>query len=164
MEANFLSRSKTKKFLPKSLTSLQKNITLPQTVSPDPCDLAQDVLEFMLEIKALDAVIYDVQETSSISKYVAIASGTSVRHVKGIVDNAKEQLVKKGIHPERIDGYQEGEWIVMDYSDVIVHVFYEPKRQYFKIDELFENSKKLKLNEELHSRVRSLKTGMHSLA
>lgn len=159
-----MSRSKTKKFLPKSLTLVKKNIKLPPTVSLDPCNLAQAVLEYMLEIKALDSVIYDVEETSTISKYVVIASGTSLRHVKGIVDNTKEQLVKKGIHPESIDGYQEGEWIVMDYSDVIVHVFYEPKRQYFKLDELFENSKKLKLNDSLNSQVRSLKTGMHSLA
>lgn len=124
---------------------------------------AENALEYILEIKALDGIVYDVKNTSSIADYIIVASGTSHRHVKGIVDNVKEKLLAHNIPPQRIEGYQEGEWIVMDYASVIIHLFFEPKRQYFKFDELFKNEKKMLLSEELNSQVRSLKTGMHSL-
>lgn len=124
---------------------------------------AELALEHVLELKALDAVVYDVNDSSNIADFILVASGTSNRHTRGIVDNVKEKLSAIGINPDRIEGYQDGEWIVMDYSNVILHIFFEPKRQYFRIDDLFKDQKKMKLKEHLNTQVRALKTGMHSL-
>jgi ribosome-associated protein len=125
--------------------------------------LAECALEHVLELKGLDAVVYEVHESSSIADYILVASGTSARHVRGIVDNVKEKLAATHRTPARIEGYQDGEWIVMDYSDIIIHIFFEPKRQHFKFDELFKDQKKMKLKDHLNTQVRAFKTGMHSL-
>ena len=126
-------------------------------------ELAKKVIEFALEQKSLDTVGFDVTKVSNIANFIVIASGTSSRHVKGIADKIESNLVKYNQHPIRTDGYDEGEWIVMDFGDVIVHLFYEPKRQYYELDALMNSAEKLVLNEELTSQIRNLKTGMHSL-
>jgi len=125
--------------------------------------VAESALSGALSQKALDAVIYDVRGKSSITDYIMIASGTSGRHVKGISDRVNETLSSLGQSCQHTDGYEEGEWVVLDYGDVIIHIFYEPKRQEYRFDELLKSSEKLPLPEELYRQVRSLKTGMHDL-
>lgn len=159
-----MTRTKIRKFLPES-TSSQKN-TLNELGSLNQLEsdkLAELLVEFAINQKALDAIVFDVREISSIAQYIIVASGTSTRHVKGIIDKIKEGALTSGIAPERIDGYQEGEWVVMDYADVIVHLFYEPKRQEYRFDELLKNAERLDLDPELFSEIRTLKTGMHQL-
>ncbi len=160
LEASLISRP-----VSRSGTDLFKNKTTKNRTAYkiEPKALTETALEFVLELKALDAVVYDVRESSSIADYIIVASGTSGRHVKGIVDNVKEKLSSRNISPDRIEGDQDGEWVVMDYSNVIIHIFFEPKRQYFKLDELFKDQKKMELKDHLNTQVRALKTGMHSL-
>lgn len=129
-----------------------------------PVKVAEHALSAALEQKALDGVIYDVRGKSSIAEFIMIASGTSSRHVKGVADRIKDNLLELGINIQRTDGYEDGEWIVLDYGDVIVHIFYEPKRQEYRFDDLLKKADKLPLPEELFKQVRSLKTGLHNLA
>ena len=65
-----------------------------------------------------------------------------------------------GETPICIDGYDKAEWILVDYSNIILHVFYEPKRQYYKFDELWESGKEVTLSPELDTLVKRFKTGI----
>jgi ribosome-associated protein len=147
----------------KNKKSLINNKPGPSSARPEGEVLIETALEHVLELKALDAVVYNVRDTSSIADYLIVASGTSARHVKGIADNVKEKLSRSNISPQRIEGYQDGEWIVMDYADIIIHLFFEPKRQYFRFDELFGEEKKMPLKDSLNRQVRAFRTGMHPL-
>jgi ribosome-associated protein len=126
-------------------------------------DLTKKIINLAIDQKALDTVGFDVQAVSSIAKYIVITSGTSSRHVKGICDNIKNGLENMNINVSRFDGYDEGEWVVLDYDDIIVHIFYEPKRQYFQFDSLMNSAEKLELDDDLMKKVRQFKTGLHAL-
>ncbi len=89
-----------------------------------------------------------------------ILSATSERHAKGIVDNIIKGLKKGGIAPDCIDGYDKAEWILIDYGSIIIHVFFEPKRQYYNFDELWVNAKEVELKPELSSQIKRFKTGI----
>lgn len=125
--------------------------------------VANHIIELALDQKALDTVGFDVHKVSSLAKFIIIASGTSSRHVKGIADKIKDGLEPFDIHPSRTDGYDEGEWVVIDYDDIIVHLFFEPKRQYYEFDALMNGAEKLVLSQELKEQVRQFKTGLHQL-
>lgn len=126
-------------------------------------DLAKKIVELCLFQKSLDTVAYDVSSVSNIAKIVIIASGTSNRHVKGISDKIMSGLKDIHTEPSRIDGYDDGEWIVLDYDDVIVHLFFEPKRQYYEFDSLFIGAEKIELPEVLRTKARQFKTGLHAI-
>lgn len=111
--------------------------------------------------KALDVRGLDISETSDIADYFIICSGTSQRHVKGIADKLQADLAKFGERPLSVNGYNEGEWVVLDYGDLIVHIFYEPMRQHYGLDELWgTRSVEIEPPEELHEHMRMLKTGI----
>lgn len=125
--------------------------------------ITNKVIESALSQKSLDTVAYDVSKISNIARCLIIASGTSFRHVKGICDKIKLELERDNISPTRIDGYEDGEWIVMDFDDIIVHLFFEPKRQYYEFDSLFIGAEKIDLPDDLKSQARQLKTGLHAI-
>ncbi|MCL4160010.1 UNVERIFIED_CONTAM: hypothetical protein GTU68_008298 [Idotea baltica] len=95
----------------------------------------------------------------SFADHFLIVSGTSERHVKGIADGISKRLGAEGIPLRSKTGYDRGEWIVMDYGDLIVHVFYEPSRQYYELDELWSSAPLVELNESLKEEMRFLRTG-----
>jgi len=82
--------------------------------------------EEALEYKAQDLLILDVSRLSSFADYFIICSGRSSRQVQGIAENLQSALRRRGFRPAGIEGSREGHWILMDYGDVIVHIFYEP--------------------------------------
>ncbi|MFH0725851.1 MAG: ribosome silencing factor [Pseudomonadota bacterium] len=94
--------------------------------------------------KASRLVMLDVHGLSSITDVVLICSGQSNRQVTAIADHIKVDLKKQGIRPLSIEGLQEGHWVVMDYGDVIIHVFYEPIRIFYDIEGLWADAKRIK--------------------
>ena len=117
-------------------------------------------LKAAVDQKSLDVRSLDLEGISSIASYFIIASGTSERHVKGIADKIRLELSKEGYKPAHLDGYDNAEWIVMDYLDFFVHIFYEPTRQFYEFDKLWENAKPVELPRELEEAVKKLRTGM----
>jgi ribosome-associated protein len=100
-----------------------------------------------------------VRGISTIADFFVIGSGTSQRHTQGIADKVEAALKEIGERPASVGGYENGEWIIMDYGDLIVHVLYEPARQFYKLDELWRDARKLSFGAELEERVRKLRTG-----
>jgi len=99
---------------------------------------------------------------TDIADYFVIVSGTSNRHVTGIADKIRSALRELNEMPMNSSGFEAGEWIVLDYGDLIVHVFLEPTRQYYLFDELWGTASQLELSPELADGVRKLRTGMIS--
>ena len=86
--------------------------------------------------KAIDLQILDIKKESTLADYFVIVSGTSNPHIKALADNVEEELKKENIYPNKIEGYNT-EWILMDYGDIIVHIFTERERHNYKIEELY---------------------------
>lgn len=103
-----------------------------------------------LHHKALDLVVLEVSRFSSFADYFIICSGTSSRQVQGIADNVERGLRARGIKPIGSEGRQEGHWVLMDYADVIIHIFYEPVRGVYDLESLWSEAPRV---EGVHSEV-----------
>ena len=88
-------------------------------------------------------VLLKVRELSSFADYFIICSGTSDRQVRSIADHIEERLKKEGVLPLGIEGRQGGQWILMDYGEVIFHVFYEATREFYDIERLWAEAPSL---------------------
>ncbi len=87
--------------------------------------------------KAEDIRVLDVAGITSIADYFLLASGGSANQVKSLSDYVEEQLAKEGKHPIRTEGYATGEWITLDYGDVLIHVFRRETREFYDLERLW---------------------------
>jgi ribosome-associated protein len=102
---------------------------------------------FALDKKALDVKILEIGRISSIADYLVLASGTSDKQTQAIADSVKKGLKIFGKALD-VEGLREGNWVVIDYGDVIVHIFQEKVRSYYNLDELWEKAPVLEIPEE----------------
>jgi ribosome-associated protein len=99
---------------------------------------------FALEKKALDVKVLEIKKLSSIADYLVLASGRSDKQTQAIADSVKEGLKQYG-KALNIEGMTEGRWVIIDYGDIIVHVFQEEVRRYYNLDELWGNAPLLEI-------------------
>ena len=95
------------------------------------------------EKQAENVVVLDVHELIVITDYFVICSGTSDRQVKTIVEEVEEDLRERGLRPVRREGEQEARWVLLDYVDVVVHVFAEEEREYYDLERLWRDAPRL---------------------
>ena len=95
------------------------------------------------EKKALNVVLLDVSSISVVTDFFVIASGESKRQIKACVDHVEEILAKKDIYPDHLEGVLNLEWVLMDYGDVIVHVFTEEARAYYDLEGLWGDAPRI---------------------
>lgn len=100
-----------------------------------------------LEKKACDLVVLDVHEHTSIADYFIVCSGRSDRQVQSIAQGLEDDAAEEGIKPFAVEGTQRGHWVLMDFSDVIVHIFYQPVRQFYDLDGLWGHAPRAQLPE-----------------
>ena len=93
---------------------------------------------------AENLVILDVTDVTNFTNYFIIASGTSDRQVQAISDSIQEKMKEHKVLPIGVEGYNEGKWILMDYDDVIIHIFYEPIRELYDLEKLWHDAKKVR--------------------
>lgn len=98
-----------------------------------------------LDKKAEDVVILDVRELAGYTDYFVVASGTSDRQVSAIADSIEEQMKKAGHRPIGIEGYTRGHWVLMDFGDVVAHVFYDEARAFYDIEGLWADAARMPL-------------------
>jgi ribosome-associated protein len=102
------------------------------------------------ERKALEMVAIDIREIASFAEYFLVCSGTSTRQVQAIADEVMERLRdERNARPLHTEGYETATWILLDYGDLIVHVFTEDPRQFYQLERLWRDAKRVELPEEL---------------
>lgn len=98
-----------------------------------------------LDRKALDLVVLDVRGLSSVTDYFLVCSGRSTTHVQTIVDAIRDELKQAGVRPLHAEGQAESGWVLLDYGDVLVHVFLEDTRAYYALERLWGDAPALAL-------------------
>ena len=104
-------------------------------------DLAKLAIAGLDEKKAQDIKIIDISEVSVMADYFIIASGTNRNQVQAMADNVEEKLHKEGVNPRQIEGYQTANWILMDFNDIIVHIFNEEDRLFYNLEKIWMDGK-----------------------
>ncbi|HBG08041.1 MAG: ribosome silencing factor [Geobacteraceae bacterium GWC2_58_44] len=102
---------------------------------------------FALDKKALDVKILEIKRISSIADYLVLASGRSDRQVQAIAESVKVEM-KPFDRPIDMEGVEEGRWVVIDYGDIIVHIFQEEVRRIYNLDELWGRAPQLEIPKE----------------
>ncbi|MBU3915917.1 ribosome silencing factor [bacterium] len=97
------------------------------------------IVQAALDLKACDLMEIDMEGRSSLSEYVILCHGTSSAHAQGISDKISLTMKKEKILPLGVEGYNEGEWILLDYNSVIVHIFLEETRELYNFEQLFQD-------------------------
>lgn len=98
------------------------------------------VAEAALDRKAEDLVALDVRELTSFTDTFIIATGTSDRHARSIADSITEAMAKRGEQPLGTEGHEEGRWVLIDFDDVIVHVFQDEVRRKYDLERLWSDA------------------------
>ena len=106
--------------------------------------LAKLCRDVALDKKADDVVILDLRDISTVADFFVICTGNSEPHLKAIADEIGRRLRDDGIRPHTRDGFPPSRWIVMDYNDVIVHIFHPELRQRYALEQLWGDAKRLK--------------------
>lgn len=98
--------------------------------------------------KALDPVVLDLREVANFTDYFIITSGANTRQVQAIADEVVEQLKKQGTRASRVEGYKSAEWVLVDYGDLILHVFEDKARKFYDLERLWREAKRVALPSE----------------
>ncbi|MBE5948122.1 MAG: ribosome silencing factor [Lachnospiraceae bacterium] len=97
--------------------------------------------------KAEDIKIIDISKVSVIADYFIIASGNNRNQVQALADNVQEELGKRGVDCKQIEGYQTANWILLDYNDIIVHIFNAEDRLFYDLERIWRDGKSVEVSE-----------------
>ena len=99
--------------------------------------LSKLVIAALDDVKAKDVVLLDVRNMTSVTDYMVIASGTSNRHVKALIENVAEKAREAGHRPIGIEGEEGSEWVLLDLQDTLVHVMLPKVREFYNLEKLW---------------------------
>ena len=105
------------------------------------------VIDALEEKKAEDITILDISEISVLADYFVIADGNNRNQVQAMADSVEEALGRAGYEPKQIEGYQTANWILMDYKDVIIHVFSKEDRGFYDLERIWRDGKPVTIEE-----------------
>ena len=105
----------------------------------DSREMVRLAIEALEEKKAIDLRVIDIRQVSVIADYFIIASGSNVSQVQALADSATEALERNGHSPRQIEGYGSASWILMDYGDIIIHVFSEESRVFYDLERIWRD-------------------------
>ena len=99
------------------------------------------------EKKGEKVKIIDISKVSVIADYFVIASGKNANQIRAIADEIEEKLGREGVTPKQIEGYQNAGWVLMDYRDIIIHIFNEEERLFYDIERIWSDGKSVTADE-----------------
>ena len=126
-------------------------------------DRALECTRAALERKAYDLVVLETTKLTSIADYFVICSGRSDTQVQAIAEAVRDHLLSLGVQPLSTEGIERGQWALLDYGDVVVHVFQVPVRAVYDLDRLWARAPRVALPEPYQSQARSQKTGTENV-
>ena len=104
-------------------------------------DLVKKVIQALDDKKAEDITVIDIREISTIADYFVIANGSNQNQLTAMQDAVDEAMYKEGVHAKQIEGNRSSTWILMDYQDVIVHLFSKEDRLFYDLERIWRDGK-----------------------
>ncbi|WP_457575469.1 ribosome silencing factor [Desulfomarina sp.] len=109
-------------------------------------ELARVCAAAALNTKAEDLVILDVRGLTTFTEYFVIMSGRSTRHVQGLAEAIEGELRSKRVKASKAEGLQDSMWVLLDFDDVVVHIFYHEQRKFYDLEGLWHEAKNIKIS------------------
>ena len=103
----------------------------------DSNDIARLILDALDNGKALDTVVLDVEKISSFTDFMVVSSGRSVRQVKSLVRRVRDTLSERRLRPIGVEGEKTGDWVLLDYGEVVVHIMLPSAREFYQLERLW---------------------------
>ena len=111
--------------------------------------LAKTIAAMLDNKKAQDVQVIGIRDISSVADYFVIAGCGSTTQVKALSDEVEVKLKEQGTEPFRIDGFSTGNWIVMDYGSVLVHIFHHAAREFYKLERIWADGERVDISDLL---------------
>lgn len=128
-------------FLQKVSITTSSGITCMSKISRRDMLVLEKICQSIFDKKGFNILTLDVREVSSLTDFCVIAEGNVEKHVKTIADVLCEALREEGKRPIHVEGDQSGDWIIVDYADIIVHLFTPDKREKFALEQLWQEAR-----------------------
>jgi ribosome-associated protein len=122
-------------------------------------DKALVIAEAALEKKAYDLVVLEVEHLRSVADYFIVATGRSDVQTQTIARGIEERMGREGKRPLAVEGLPRAHWVVLDYDDVVIHLFYEPVRGFYRLEDYWADARRVALPEPYRSQARDLRLG-----
>lgn len=110
-------------------------------------DLAKAAATVALDTKAEDLVILDVHGLCSFTDYFILMNGRSTRHVQGLAESIEGELRSKRVKASHAEGLQEGNWVLLDFGDIVVHIFYHEQRSFYNLEGLWHDAPRVEVED-----------------
>jgi ribosome-associated protein len=120
------------------MTNLNEEIVSLENASP--LEVARAIETFLDNKKGRDIKVLHVEDVTSIADYFVVCTATSNTHVKALSGEVEYQLERRGVYAYHIEGRDNNSWVVLDYCNVIVHIFNREAREFYNLDKLYENT------------------------
>lgn len=108
-------------------------------------EMVHEIAKLLESKKAADMKAIEIKDLTTLGDYFIIASGASNTQVRALADAVEDGMSKRGIEPRRTEGYQSAVWIVLDYGEVIVHIFHEQTREFYSLERLWADAPQIEL-------------------
>ena len=102
--------------------------------------MVEIITEAIDDRKGRDIEVIPLAEKTIVADYFVIASGSSTTHLRGIADAVMEKMEKEGVNVAHLEGYETASWILLDYLDVVVHIFQQSEREFYNLEKLWQGS------------------------
>ena len=103
-------------------------------------------LKIIMERKAIDPLLFEVGKLTAIADYFLIASGSSSRQVQAMARHLRTRMKHEGFKTHGIEGEQQSHWVLLDYGDVVIHLFYQPIREFYDLEGLWIDAPRIDLD------------------
>lgn len=120
------------------MTNLNEEIVSLENATP--LEVAKAIETFLDNKKGRDIKVLHVEDVSNIADYFVVCTATSNTHVKALSGEVEYQLERRGVNPYHIEGRDNNSWVVLDYCNVLVHIFNREARDFYNLDKLYENT------------------------
>ena len=112
-------------------------------------EIIKNILDALEDKKAENIQIIDISEVSSIADYFIITNGNNKSQVQAMADNVAEKLGREGIYAKQTEGYSSANWILLDYTDIVIHIFDKESRGFYDLERIWRDGKIINSLEEL---------------
>ena len=108
--------------------------------------MVKTTVEALKEKKGYDIKVIDISDISILADYFIIANGNNTNQVQAMVDNVEEQMYKAGFNDPKVEGYNNASWILLDYNDIVIHVFDDESRSFYNLERLWKDGKEVDID------------------